>query len=210
MTHAEDLNKLIEIASRRSDFQSSGYRSFEREDQASLGTALQAGNLFFTTSVLGMEAISHVIEDQALNIGGNFSFYTGFQKFSRLIPQNERYKKLCKTGNPINIFGIPDAAPWLDEPNLNAITLDKVPSLEEPSLAHNWFVVLNNPRFVSMALVANELPRAKSSVRGLTQIVYRNFEGFWTYNQTVIDEVVSILEDYMRVVKSPSAQIKSF
>src|SRR5579859_7154321 len=122
MNHAEDLNKLIEIASRRSDFQSSGYRSFENEDQANLGTALQASNLFFTTSVLGMEAISHVIEDQALNIGGNFSFYTGFQKFSHMMPQMERYKKLCKTGNSINIFGIPDSQPWLDEPHLNAIT----------------------------------------------------------------------------------------
>lgn len=209
MNHAEDLNKLIEIASRRADFQSSGYRSFEKEDQANLGTALQAGNLFFTTSVLGMEAISHVIEDQALNIGGEFSFYTGFQKFSRLIPQEERYKKLCKTGNPINIFGIPDSELLLDGPNLHAITLNKVPSLEETSLVHNWFVVLNNPRFVSMALVAHELPRAKSSVRGLMKMVYRNFEGFWTYNQAVIDQVVSILDDYIQAEKKPPAQIKS-
>lgn len=209
MNHAEDLNKLIEIASRRSDFQSSVYRSFESEDQANLGTALQAGNLFFTTSVLGMEAISHVIEDQALNIGGSFSFYTGFQKFSHMMPQIDRYKKLSKTGNSINIFGIPDSQPWLEGPNLHAIILDKVPSPEEPSLAHNWFVVLNNPKFVSMALVANELPRPKNTVRGATRLFYRNFEGFWTYNQAIIDQVVSILDDYIRVKGNSSAKIKS-
>ncbi len=209
MNHAEDLNKLIAIASRRSDFQSSGYRSFDQENQANLGTALQAANLFFTTSVLGMEAISHVIEDQALNIGGSFNFYTGFQKFSRLLPQEERYKNLCKTGNYVNIFGIPDIQPWPDEPNLHAITLDKVPSLDEPSLTHNWFVVLNNPRFVSMALVARELPRAKNPLRGAASLIYRNFEGFWTYNQTVIDQVVAILDDFIRSRGNTSVKIQS-
>jgi DICT domain-containing protein len=209
MNHAQDLNKLIETASRRADFQSSGYRSFETENQADLDTALQAGNLFFTTSVLGMEAISHVIEDQALNIGGNFSFYTGFQKFSRMKAQQERYKKLCKTGNSINIFGIPDTQPWLDEPNLHVITLNKVPSPAEPNLAQNWFVVLNNPKFVSIALVAHELPGAKNPPRGVTRLVYRNFEGFWTYNQAVIDQLVGILDDYIQAGKNTSVKIKS-
>lgn len=209
MNHAVQLNKLIEIASSRADFQSTGFRSFNQESQSNLGSVLQSGNLFFTTSVLGMEAISHVIEDQALNLGGSFKFYSGFQKFSRVVPQIERYKKLCKTGNPINIFGIPDTQPLVDEPNLTAITLDKAPSLDDPTLAHNWFVILNNPRFVSMALVANELPRVNTSVRNTNKLIYRNFEGFWTYNQAVIDQVVSILEDYMRVVKNTSAQIKS-
>src|SRR5690349_5393397 len=104
MNHAEELNKLIDIASRRSDFQSAGYRAFEQDNQASLGEALKSSNLFFTTSVLGMEAISHVIEDQAINLGGKFNFYSGFQKFSRLQPQEHRYKKLCQTGNRINVF----------------------------------------------------------------------------------------------------------
>ena len=196
MNHAEELNKLIAIAGRRSDFQTAGYRSFEQDNQASLNEALKSSNLFFTTSVLGMEAISHVIEDQAINLGGQFSFYSGFQKFSHLQPQATRYKKLCQTGNRINVFGIPDIELWTD-PNLRVIILAKKPTLDVTSLAHNWFVVLNNPQFVSMALVASEQPRPKLAVRNPDKLVYRNFEGFWTYNQAVINEVVSILDDYI-------------
>ena len=59
-----------------------------------------------------------------------------------------------------------------------------------------------------MALVANELPRHKNTFSS-TKLLYRNFEGFWTYNQAVIDQVVGILDDYMRVVKNPAAHIES-
>lgn len=200
MNHAEELNKLIEVASQRTDFQSTGFRAFNEEGPGTLNASLKAGNLFFTTSVLGMEAISHVIEDQGINLGGKFTFYSGFQKFSRMMPQRERYKKLCQTGNPVNIFGIPDADPW-SEPNMRIITLPKVPSLDEPSLAHNWFVVLNNPRFVSMALVANELPRQRNTTRTTNKLLFRNFEGFWTYDQEVIDRVTGILDDYINLTK---------
>lgn len=208
MNHAEELNKIITLAGRRTDFKSAGFQPFEQETPSNLDSVTKAGNLFFTTSVLGMEAISHVIEDQALSLGGSFSFYTGFQKFSRMMPQRDRYVKLARTGNPINVFGIPDIRPW-SESNMNIITLEKVPSLEEPSLAHNWFVVLNNPKFVSMALVANELPRARSSTMTNAKLVYRNFEGFWTYSQPVIDQVVNILDDYIRVTKNIAAQVKT-
>jgi len=204
MNHAEELNKLIEIASRRTDFQTVGYRSFEQESHDNLNEALTSSNLFFTSSVLGMEAISHVIEDQAINLGGKFNFYSGFQKFSRLKPQEERYKKLCRLGNPINIFGIPDTRTW-DDVNLKVIILENKPSLEDSSLAHNWFVVLNNPDFVSMALVASELPRPKVSVRNPDRLVYRNFEGFWTYNQIIINEVVRILDSYINMQADKSA-----
>lgn len=206
MNHAEQLNKLIDVASRRTDFQTLGYRSFEQDNQASLSDALKASNLFFTTSVLGMEAISHVIEDQAINLGGKFNFYTGFQKFSRLQPQEDRYKRLCQTGNPINVFGIPDMQPWTN-PNLRVVSLPKKPSLDVTSLSHNWFVVLNNPKFVSMALVASEQPRQKLAVRNPNKLVYRNFEGFWTYNQTIINEVVGILDDYIATYNTNPAQV---
>jgi DICT domain-containing protein len=196
MNYAEELSKLIEIASRRTDFQTVGYRSFEQEHQRKLNEALKSSNLFFTTSVLGMEAISHVIEDQAINTGGKFNFYSGFQKFSRLKPQEERYRKLSRLGNPINIFGVPDIEIW-NYPNLKVVNLVSPRAPEEYNLAHNWFVVLNNPQFVSMALVASELPRPKLAVRNPDKLVYRNFEGFWTYNQLVINEVVNILDSYI-------------
>ena len=81
-----------------------------------------------------------------------------------------------------------------------------MPTLDESSLAHNWFVVLNNPRFVSMALVANEQPRPKNSTRTTSKLLFRNFEGFWTYDQAVIDRVTGILDDYINLLNSGVAR----
>ena len=145
---------------------------------------------------MGMEAVSHVIEDQALTLGGKFKFYTAFQKFSRLKPQEGRYRKLLKLGNPIYIFGIPDAPLWSDD-NLKVIALDRPADPDTATLSKNWFVVLNNPQFVSMALVAHELPNRQRPVGAPDKLLYRNFEGFWTYDREVIGAVVTILDDYV-------------
>ncbi len=193
--HAGQLNKLIQVAAQRVDFDIQGYRSFETENQANLTRSLKGANLFFTSSVLGMEAVSHVIEDQALAIGGKFRFYSAFQKFSRVKPQTVRYQQLASLGNPIYIFGQPDAK-LLVLPNLHAVELQPCAG---PDLTHNWFVILHNPNFVSMALVCREIPPATNRPRGAPdKLLYRNFEGFWTYDQTVISEVVAVLDDFIR------------
>jgi DICT domain-containing protein len=196
MNHASELNKLIEVAARRSDFNAQGYRSFEAEETNQLAKALKTANLFFTCSVLGMEAVSHVIEDQAVNLGGQFRFYSAFQKMSRFRPQEERYRRLFKLGNPIYLFGIPDV-PVRDEPNLHFVPLNRDDAPNPNNLAHNWFVVLDNPGLVSMALVARELPSNPRPVGAPDKLVYRNFEGFWTYDKDIIGVVVGILDDYI-------------
>ena len=197
MNYAVELDKIIELASDRSDFTPQGYRPFEQEQTADLRQNLKKANLFFTCSVLGMEAVSHVIEDQATNVGGPFEFYSGFQKFSRIRPQEARYRRLVTLGNPIYLFGVPDVSVW-EHPNLKKVLLAP-PQHEEHNLAHNWFVVLNNPQFVSMALVARELPNATSRpVAAPNKLLYRNFEGFWTYDKDVITVVVDILQGYIK------------
>lgn len=197
MNHADELNKLIEVAARRGDSPERNYKAFESEDKTQLQETLKAANLFFTCSVLGMEAVSHVIEDQAFNLGGQFRFFSAFQKFSRFRPQEERYRRLVQLGNPIYIFGIPDA-PVFSDPNLHTVLLDKPASLAATHIAHNWFVVLDSPNFVSMALVARELPPLPRPVGAPDKLVYRNFEGFWTYDREVISRVVSVLDDYIQ------------
>jgi DICT domain-containing protein len=194
MNHATELNKLIEVAARRSDFNAQGYRTFETEENSQLAKALKAANLFFTCSVLGMEAVSHVIEDQALNLGGKFRFYSAFQKMSRFRPQEERYRQLFRLGNPIYVFGIPDV-PVQQQPNMQFVPLERSDNLN--TLAHNWFVVLENPGLVSMALVARELPSNPRPVGAPDKLVYRNFEGFWTYDKDIISSVVRILDDFI-------------
>ena len=196
MNHAQEINKIIQFAAQRPGFQGEGYQSFEGQTSNNLKQTLEKANLFFTCSVLGMEAVSHVIEDQAMSLGGKFRFYTAFQKFSRLKPQESRYRKLLTLGNPVYIFGIPDGPVWSD-PNLKQINLERPSSPDVPNLSQNWFVVLNNPQFVSMALVARELPTNQRPVGAPDKLVYRNFEGFWTYDKDVISAVVTILDDYI-------------
>ena len=70
---------------------------------------------------------------------------------------------------------------------------------KEPSLTHNWFVVLHCPQFVSMAMVTRELPRTDNDkpIHALDKLVYRNFEGFWTYDKDVVNQIVTILDGFI-------------
>lgn len=193
MNPANQLNNLIEMACRRSDFEHRSILPSSYKDQSTLNQILDSKNYFLTSSVLGMEAMSNVIEDQAIRTGGKFSFYTGCQKLSWLKPQQERYKKLCQLANSVTIFGLLDDVSW-NYPNLKVVGLENQPSFETPgsTLLHNWFVVLSNPQFVSIALLAREIPGAKT----LKKTIFRNFEGFWTYDQPIINEIVKILNCY--------------
>jgi len=162
-----------------------------------LPTASPGSDVFFTTSVLGMNAISHVIEDQAMTMGQAVRFYASFQKFSRVQPQQARYRQLLAAHIPVYLFGIADAPLW-EDPCLKPVTLSSPTRPGQPSLTHNWFVVLNNPQFVSMALVGRELPNSTKPLHAPDKLLYRNFEGFWTYDKAVIGQVVEILDDYIK------------
>lgn len=191
MDAAERLDKIIEVAGK--GFTQVGYGNFENQDEL---TKIQKANVFFTTSVLGMKAISHVIEDQAISLGKPFRFYSAFQKLSRIRGQEDRYRKILATNNPVYAFGVPDTKLWSD-PNLIEVALNPA-SNDRPSLARNWFVVLHNPQFVSMALVSRELPNPNRPTGAPDKLVYRNFEGFWTYDKEVISQVVEVLESYIQ------------
>ena len=217
---AERINQLIELAQQKSDFQNvnfgrpyseNGLMSKEQNLRLNLDinkTLIKSNKLFLTSSVLGMLAISHVIEDQAINSGGKFDFYTGCEKFSLLKIQQSRYHRLCQLGNPVTVFTIKDEKTW-DYPNLNIVGLDYPASNEESSLANNWFVILNNPQFVSMALVARKLPSKIFTAPKSKRVIYRNYEGFWTYDQPIIDEVVNILGEYARLYQRTAETSKA-
>jgi DICT domain-containing protein len=68
----------------------------------------------------------------------------------------------------------------------------------KPDLSQNWFVILDSPELVSMALVARELPANSRPRSAPNSLLYRNFEGFWTYNREIISQTVAVLEDYIR------------
>lgn len=177
-------------------------QNLRNQSQAAATPPLQ--NVFFTTTVLGMSAISHVIEDQALTTGQGTSFYTCFQKFSRAKPQLGRYQQILAAKVPVYLFGVPDAPLW-EDPYLNPIALAEPINPAEPTLVHNWFVILHNPQFVSMALLTRELPSVSRPLNAPDKLVYRNFEGFWTYDKDVINQVVTVLDDFINGYQAANA-----
>lgn len=197
MNHAEEINKLIQFAAQGASYTNNNFRAFEQEAPATLTSTLQTSNLFFTTSVLGMQAVSQVIENQALSLSSPFKLYSAFQRFSRLKRQEERYRQLLVRGNPVYIFGLPDA-PVSPAPNLHIINLEESAGFDQPSLANNWFVILNSPQMVSMALVARELLATTRPRNAPAKLIYRNFEGFWTYDSEAILQLTAILDDYIQ------------
>lgn len=189
---AARLNALIEHQARQ--MENKGFQPLTQQSEAE---TLKNSNIFFTTSILGMTAVSHVIEDQALTMGEAVQVYSGFQKYSRLRPQQQRYVKLLEKHIPVYLFGVADAV-LPQNSYLHPIALTEPIKPDEVSLTKNWFVVLHNPQFVSMALVTRELPSTERPMYAPDKLVYRNFEGFWTYDKEIIEQVVTILDDFIR------------
>jgi hypothetical protein len=225
MKHAERLRNLVDLAANREDFKPADGRPAKIGSREALPSELVShkSNLFFTGSVLGMLAISQVIEDKAAcfndgvvdsRLRNSFSLHTTLQKLSRLAPQEERYIRILKQGQPVYTYGIADIKMAQLAPNHhiiefetenNKIVLDR----NTPNMSQFWIVALYSPDFVSMAVVARELPLTvaqkfqrsvkASQVSRTVKMPERCFEGFWTYDQTIIGEIVSVLTDYAKL-----------
>ncbi len=153
----------------------------------------------FTTSVLGMRAISQLIEERATSSTDKpFKLYSSFQYLSRFKPQQERYRKIANNGSPVYVFGIPDA-PIETYSNLIQVPIERTTDLNSSAMARFWFVVLDIPNSVSIALLSRELPSPLRRVNGPSGLIYRNFEGFRTYDKSLIAQITDCLDSYIRV-----------
>lgn len=188
LKYATQLNQMID--------QLSGKLTNLGRSEFAAPSQFQSANVFFTTSVLGMKAISHVIEDKVFEATSNVRLFSSFQKLSRVKPQQNRYRRILKANVPVYMFGLPDAPLWQDA-NLHQVALSESATHETTSLVNFWFVVLHDPDFVSMALVSREL-QSGWPTRLSDKVIYRNFEGFWTYDNQVINQVVALLEGYIK------------
>jgi DICT domain-containing protein len=242
METAVQLKELIDVAANRVRVERDGKPGSERykpsvietiesvrEIASSFSGTNKAANLFFTASVMGMRAISHLIEDKAITFssenseqGGNrFELYTAFQRLSRFLPQQERYWHILERGQPVYLFGVPDVKLHSAVSNLHIVELEEKDVLldaRSPNMTQFWIVALHMPGFVSMALVARELPILRlypftpTSIRKVENSLYNNnsysyeskgkrkiersFEGFWTYDQKVVVQIAFILKAY--------------
>lgn len=134
----------------------------------------------FMGSLPIMNAISHEIEDVVIEHGLAVDMYAGFQRFSHLARQPERYQQLARACRQIYVWGIPDTPP----PDIHNIHY--IPLAEDTELAHEWFLVVDSPGFFT-ALLAQE------STPGLAVApTDQCFEGIWTHDSHLVGQAVAM------------------
>jgi DICT domain-containing protein len=147
--------------------------------------------LLYSKSVQAMSILSHQIEDKAAALHDKeFYFNAQFQLFSRFRPQEERYLKILETGNTITILGVPDV-PTLEHPSLKKITMNRreTGAPRGTSLVDFWWVALDCPGSVSIALLAHSLEPDANLVSPPGK---RFYEGIITYDKTLVREITDI------------------
>ncbi|HET7076970.1 MAG TPA: DICT sensory domain-containing protein [Chloroflexia bacterium] len=180
----DDVHDLIDRQT--ATWPDTAFREFTLDEARTLAGA----PLTFTTSVLGMEAISHVIEDHAAALGRPVEVFACFQKLSNALAQRARYEAILAAGSQVYFYGEPDWPAW-DHPNLRV-----VPIRPGHPLADVWLVALCDPRHVSMALLARELPDGAGRIRRQGDLIDRRFQGFKTYDGKLVSEMVEGLKLY--------------
>lgn len=139
-------------------------------------------NALFVNTIDMMNIISQHLEDVVLNKKLAVDFYAGFQRYSYLQKQADRYSKLAQVARSVHVFGVPDN---VEASQISGLKL--IPLQTQDALAEEWFLVINAPYFYT-ALLTREV---KSSVTG-----ERRFEGIWTYDENVVSQADLLLHQY--------------
>lgn len=119
---------------------------------------------------------SREIEDRARRVGEG-TVHAGFQRVSTIASQRAIYADLARQGVDVHTYGIADAAP----PELGG---GQVHAVNTDEIAETWFVVFDGGDVDGQksALLARE--RADDE-----------FYGAWTYDATIVDGVLTYLEE---------------
>ncbi|GAB4428853.1 MAG: hypothetical protein Kow0031_09180 [Anaerolineae bacterium] len=145
----------------------------------------------YTFSVEAMTKISHIIEDTAASSPGIADFHVSFQKISRLLPQQQRYANLGRFVRGLFVYGETD----LPDSHLAFLPRAKFIDTAGTVLTDYWFVIAYGPG-IGMTLLAEEIP----SMAGQD----RYYEGFYTFEQNVAYQLISILHKiYPAQVSAP-------
>lgn len=141
-----------------------------------------------TTSVLGMEAISHAIEGHVATLTYPVTLHACFQRLSNARPQQARYQALLQAGHRLTLYGVLDWTEWTD-PGLRLVALPP-----DHPLLDSWIVALSDPAHVSMALFATEQPGSDGQLARAGDLITRQFTGFKTYDPRLVGPLVSALQ----------------
>lgn len=121
-----------------------------------------------------MNLVSYTIEDVTLVDKEKTRIFAGFQRFSKFMPQINRYTRMAEVADMIYVFGVPDIEP----PAIQGITF--VPLERFDRLSREWFLVSYGETFAS-ALVTQEITDTG------TLDEKRVFEGLWTRDPSLVE-----------------------
>jgi hypothetical protein len=152
--------------------------------------------LLYSKSVQAMSILSHQIEDKAAVLSDKeFYFNAQFQLFSRFRPQEDRYRRILDTGNTVTILGVPDV-PTFEHERLKKVDM----VMREPgaprgsSLVDFWWVVLDCPGSVSIALLAHSLEPDANLVNPPGK---RFYEGIISYDKVLVRQITDIINNHL-------------
>lgn len=131
-------------------------------------------------SVEAMTKISYMIEDFARDNPGESELHVSFQLLSRVIPQQSRYEPLSETIKGLWLYGIPD----IPLTKLDSLSRVLFIDTSDTLLTQYWFVIAYGPG-IGMTLLAEEVSSPDDQDR--------YYEGFYTFEQDVAYEILSIL-----------------
>ena len=149
-------------------------------------------DLSFYTYAQALLMVSHSIEDEFVQKRLAQPFYAGVQYFSRLRPQEPRYRAILRSAQRVAVFGLPDISLWY-EPRLESVPIELA---RGTGLERFWFVVTKGPDWRDSALLAEHLAGSFTE-----PLVKRRYQGFWTFDPLVVERIVGTL-DYARALMS--------
>lgn len=140
---------------------------------------LLAGTQFTGSGRAELLTITREFEDRAWRVGTGRCYAT-FQQLSRYRPQIEEYTRLGEMPSlDVRVFGVPD---W-DPPALDGVSVCTIPA--ESSLSRYWTIAFDgghSPENACALIAREEAPGT--------------FSGIWTYEQEIVERVLSTLEPY--------------
>lgn len=138
-----------------------------------------------------MTRISYTIENATRSNHARNRIFSGFQRFSKFLPQENRYREIAAYAESVYVFGVPD----VELPAIQNVTY--VPLTTSDYLSREWFVISAGRNFNS-ALCSNELTHIDDPDET------RQFEGLWTFSGGMVDILQSWLSS---AVDAPALEL---
>lgn len=159
----------------------------------SSGTPL-AYDIGFLANAPLMNMMSHTIEDWVTARRLPCEFYVGFQRLSLMGAQAQRYTTLARCTQYIYAYGLDDSV-GPQHPLAHNLLRFGIKPRHGSDLLWYWFLVVDHP-YQRMALLGQQ----RSGYIWNRSFAERVYEGFWTFNPNVTQQIIMALRQAARAV----------